>query len=127
MWAGCCDDYFTKECIYKTKEKYGYTIDTHTAVAVDVYNQYKAETNDTTPTVIASTASPFKFNESVLSALGMENECNGKNDFEMLDLLSNVSGMEIPSSLNELKTKKKRFENVCDKTEMLDVVTKFIR
>ncbi len=127
LWAGCCDDYFTKECIYKTKEKYGYTIDTHTAVAVDVYNQYKSETNDNTPTVIASTASPFKFNESVLSALGMENEYAGKNDFEMLDLLSGVSGMEIPASLNELKNKQKRFTNVCDKTDMLKVVTEFIK
>ena len=127
LWAGCCDDYFTKECIYKTKQKYGYTVDTHTAVAVDVYNQYKNETGDTTPTVIASTASPFKFNQSVLSALGMDNETKGKNDFELLRLLSDVSGMEIPKSLKELKNKEKRFNGVCGKDELLETVSEFIK
>ena len=127
LWAGCCDDYFTKECIYKTKQKYGYTVDTHTAVAVDVYNQYKNETGDTTPTVIASTASPFKFNQSVLSALGMDNETKGKNDFELLRLLSDVSGMEIPKSLKELENKEKRFNGVCGKDELLETVSEFIK
>lgn len=125
FWAGCCDDYFTKECIYKTKEKYGYTVDTHTAVAIDVYNQYKKETGDETPTVIASTASPFKFGKSVLSALGMEKDAEGKNDFEILDMLSEASGMEIPKSLKELKSKEKRFNGVCGKEDLLAAVNKF--
>ncbi len=127
FWAGCCDDYFTKECIYKTKEKYGYTIDTHTAVAVDVYGQYKAETKDNTPTVIVSTASPFKFNQSVLSALGKENEANGLDDFELLDLLAQVSQMEIPASLSALKNAEKRFVGVCGKDELLATVKNFIK
>ncbi len=126
FWAGCCDDYFTKECIYKTFDEFDYTIDTHTAVAVDVYKQYKTETGDETPTVIASTASPFKFNQSVLSALGKDEEIWGKDDFELLTKLSEVSGMKIPESLGTLKGKKKRFEGVCDKTELLDTVSKFI-
>jgi len=126
FWAGCCDDYFTKECIFKTFDEYDYTVDTHTAVAIDVYKQYKAETGDATPTVIASTASPFKFNQSVLSALGKDEEICGKDDFELLDILKNTSGMEIPASLGTLKAKEKRFENVCDKTELLDTVSKFI-
>ena len=126
FWAGFCDDYFTKECIFKTYDEYDYTVDTHTAVAIDVYKQYKAETGDATPTVIASTASPFKFNQSVLSALGKDEEICGKDDFELLDILNRVSGMEIPASLGTLKTKEKRFENVCDKTELLDTVSKFI-
>lgn len=127
FWAGCCDDYFTKETIYKTNRKYGYTVDTHTAVAVDVYNQYKTETGDETPAVIVSTASPFKFNQSVLSALGKDPETCGLDDFQLLDLLSGVSGMEIPASLKELKKAKKRFCGVCDKTELLDTVSKFIK
>ena len=126
LWAGCCDDYFTKECIYKTNEKYGYTIDTHTAVAVDVYNQYKAETGDETPSVIVSTASPFKFNQSVLSALGKDAEIARMDDFELLECLSEVSGMKIPKSLDELKGKEKRFNGVCDKTELLRTVSEFI-
>lgn len=126
FWAGCCDDYFTKECIYKTNKKYGYTIDTHTAVAVDVYNQYKTETGDETPVVIASTASPFKFNQSVLSALGKDGETAGMDDFEMLECLSRTSNMEIPAALKALNDKKKRFTAVCGKDELLKTVSKFI-
>ncbi len=127
FWAGYCDDYFTKETIYKTNQKYGYTVDTHTAVAVDVYNQYKTETGDETPAVIVSTASPFKFNQSVLSALGKDPETCGLDDFQLLDLLSNVSGMEIPTSLKELKKAEKRFCGVCEKTQLLDTVSEFIK
>lgn len=126
FWGGFCDDYFTKESIFKTFDEYDYTVDTHTAVAIDVYKQYKAETGDLTPTVIASTASPFKFNQSVLSALGKDAEICGKDDFELLELLKSTSGMEIPASLGTLKTKEKRFENVCEKTELLDTVSNFI-
>ena len=92
-----------------------------------MYNQYKNETGDATPTVIASTASPFKFNQSVLSALGMDNETKGKNDFELLRLLSDVSGMEIPKSLKELENKEKRFNGVCGKDELLETVSEFIK
>jgi len=127
FWAGYCDDYFTKESIYKTFDEFNYTVDTHTAVAIDVYKQYKEETGDETPTVIASTASPFKFNQSVLSALGKDEEAFGKDDFELLNQLSEISGMNIPASLGTLKNKKKRFEGVCKKTELLDTVSKFIK
>ncbi len=126
FWAGCCDDYFTKERIYKTYTEFGYTVDTHTAVAIDVYEQYREETKDLTPTVIASTASPFKFNQSVLSALGKDKETVDKDDFELLDVLAAVSKMEIPASLGTLKTKKKRFENVCEKSELLMTVNRFL-
>ncbi len=126
FWAGFCDDYFTKECIFKIFDEYSYTVDTHTAVAIDVYKQYKEETGDETPTVIASTASPFRFNQSVLSALGKDEETCGKDDFELLNQLSAISGMDIPASLGTLKNKKKRFEGVCAKTELLDTVSKFI-
>lgn len=127
FWAGCCDDYFTKERIYKTNEQYGYTADTHTAVALDVYEQYKAQTGDMTKTVIASTASPYKFNASVLSALGKDGEMIGKDDFELLDLLSEVSKTKIPKNLKTLKDKKKKYTDVCDKDAMLDAVNKFLK
>lgn len=127
FWAGCCDDYFTKECIYKTHESFGYTPDTHTAVAIDVYKQYKEQTGDMTKTIIASTASPYKFNESVLSALGHDEEMAGKDDFELLELLSQASETKIPKNLKSLKNKKKNFEGVCDKAEMLGAVNKFLK
>ncbi len=124
FWAGCCDDYFTKKTIWKTNTDCGYTPDTHTAVAIDVYEQYKTATEDTTKTIIASTASPFKFNDSVLSALG-EN-VDGKNDFELLNMLSAKAHMEIPKSLSELNGKEQRFTTVCDKENMLDEVKNFL-
>lgn len=126
FWAGFCDDYFTKECIYKTYEEYDYTIDTHTAVAVDVYNQYKKETGDNTKTVIASTASPFKFNGSVLSALGKDDEMQGKDDFALIDMLSEISGYEIPESLGKLKNADKRFKGICDKDKLFGAVEEFL-
>lgn len=127
FWAGCCDDYFTKECIYKTSQEYGYTPDTHTAVAIDVYKQYKEQTGDLTKTVVASTASPYKFNASVLSALGQDDVMIEKNDFELLEILSETSGTKIPKNLKTLKNKKKRFTDVCDKSKMLETVNSFLK
>ncbi len=123
FWGGFCDDYFTKERIWKTKEAYGYTLDTHTAVAVDVYQQYVTETGDTTKTVIASTASPFKFNEAVLSALGDDTNAD---DFTLIERLKEKSGMEVPASLAALKDKEKRFEGVIEKDTMYDLVKGFL-
>ncbi len=124
FWGGCCDDDLTKERIQKTFEATGYTLDTHTAVAVDVYEQYVKETGDETKTVIASTASPYKFNQAVLSALGEDAE-NG-DDFELIERLKAKSGMDIPKSLSDLKTKEKRFEGVIDKNDMPNLVKRFL-
>ncbi len=124
FWGGCCDDYFTKERIWKTFQETGYTLDTHTAVAVDVYQQYVTETEDQTKTVIASTASPFKFNEAVLSALGENAE---GDDFTLLERLKEKSGMEIPASLAALQDKEKRFEGVIDKDEMYGLIKEFLK
>ena len=126
FWGGYCDDNLTKECIRNIFEKYNYTVDTHTAVAINVYEQYVNETKDETKTVIASTASPFKFNQSVLTGLGKESEINNLDDFQLLDLLSNVSGMDIPDSLNNLKNCDKRFEDIVKKDEMIDAVLNFL-
>ena len=72
FYGGCCDDKETVEVIRNTFEKDGYLCDTHTAVAVGVYEQYLKETGDNTPAVIASTASPYKFPDSVLDAFDCE-------------------------------------------------------
>ncbi|MEE1013149.1 MAG: threonine synthase, partial [Clostridia bacterium] len=119
FWGGCCDDYFTKVQIWKTFDETGYTLDTHTAVAADVYRQYVTETGDTTKTVIASTASPYKFNRDVLSALG---EDTNADDFTLVDRLHAKSGMEIPQSLAALKDKARRFEGAIEKDAMYDLV-----
>jgi threonine synthase len=124
--AGCCDDKETMDTIKRTAEKYDYVIDTHTAVAKAVYDKYVEKTNDTTKTIIASTASPFKFNQSVLIALGDCSAVAGKNEFELLQELSEKSGMHIPKSLGELQNKSVIFDLVCDKDEMQDVVSDFL-
>ena len=125
FWGGCCDDYFTKVQIWRTFAEDSYTLDTHTAVAVDVYKQYVAGTGDMTKTIIASTASPFKFNGSVLSALGIE-PC-GKSEFELLELLKEKSDMDIPKSLAELNGKAVRFDEVIDVEDMYKSIKKALK
>ena len=125
FWGGFCDDYFTKVQIWKTFTATGYTLDTHTAVAVDVYEQYVSETGDKTKTIIASTASPYKFNRDVLSALG--ETVDDKGDFELIDLLKEKSKTTPPKSLAELKDKAKRFEGVIAKEEMPELVCKALK
>lgn len=111
----------TFETINKTFEKYGYLIDTHTAVAVKVYEDYKAKSGDNRPTVIASTASPYKFAKSVLSALKKEVP---EDEFETADRLSALTNTKIPTSLNELKNAKTRFADISEKADMKAVVLK---
>ena len=117
--AGFCDDAQTKATIKKIYDKYSYTCDTHTAVAVKVYEDYKAATGDDTKTIIASTASPYKFSGSVLSALG---ESKDADEFELVDKLAEVSKLPVPASLAALKNKAVRFDKVIDKTEMKEFV-----
>ncbi len=123
--AGFCDDELTKIAIKKIKDEYDYTADTHTAVAIKVYLDYKEATGDTTKTVIASTANPYKFNKSVLEAISPEN-LDGLDEFELLDRLSKVSGYVIPESLSGLKTKEIRFNKVTTKENMKDAVSEFL-
>jgi len=125
LWAGSASDIQTCEQIAKTFEEFNYLADTHTAVAVNVYEQYVAETGDKTKTVIASTASPYKFGDSVLGALGIN--INDKDDFEKLDMLAQISGLEIPPSLAELKGKEKKYTNVGEVSEMDKVVLEFLK
>ena len=117
---------FTAGWIKETAAEYDYVVDTHTAVAVTVYNNYVKETGDKTKTVIASTASPFKFNQSVLIALEDHNAVVGKDEFTLLEELSEKSNMRIPASLAALKNKNVVFDLVCDKNEMQNVVSDFL-
>ncbi|MFI3226825.1 MAG: threonine synthase [Clostridia bacterium] len=115
--AGFCDEKETNATIAEYLEKTGYLLDTHTAVAVKVYKDYKEATGDTTKTVIASTASPFKFADSVLSAIGEEISENG---LENLDLLAKRTNLAAPKSLAELKDLEVRFTKSIKKETILD-------
>lgn len=123
LWAGSCDDKETLAVIRDTKDKYGYVVDTHTAVALGVYEKYKKVTGDTSKTVIASTASPYKFGKSVLAALGGNTETD---DFSMLQEIKEKSGFAIPVSLWELQNKEERFKTVCAPDEMREAVRKML-
>ncbi len=118
--AGCCDDEETKDTIGKTYEN-GYLLDTHTAVAVKVYRDYVERTGDNTPTVIASTANPYKFSAAVLSAVCDKN-LDGVDEFAQVDLLKEITGEPCPEQLATLKGKSPRFTSCCEKENMIDTV-----
>lgn len=121
FYAGCCDDAQTKACIKEIYEKYSYTCDTHTAVAVKVYEDYREATGDETKTIIASTASPYKFSGSVLEAIGVDTD---SDEFGLVDKLAEASKLPVPASLAALKGKDIRFNEIIDKTEMKEFVFK---
>ncbi len=123
FYGGSIDDVKTKEIIKKYFDKYGYTMDTHTAVAVGVYEDYVKKTGDTVKTVIMSTASPFKFGSSVLEALGDKTDIT---DCRLLDMLKDKTGMDMPASLARLATAEVRFSDVFDKDKMKNVVSSFL-
>ena len=114
-----CDDAETKAVIGRIYQKYDYLIDPHTAVAFDALEQYRSETGDQTPCIVVSTASPFKFCDSVLSALGEEEKQNG---LELLDELSEKTGMPAPKPLSSLRDKEIRFTQTVEKDHMVDAV-----
>ena len=106
-------------------DKYHYLCDTHTAVAVKVYDEYVKATGDDIPTVIDSTASPYKFSASVLNAV-LAGKAPELNEFEMVDELHNVTGADVPKPLASLKDKEVRFSDVCNKEDMSQMVFKLL-
>lgn len=120
--AGFCDDAQTKAVIKEIYDKYSYTLDTHTAVAVKVYEDYKKATGDNTKTVIASTASPYKFSTAVLEAI--EGKVSDMDEFDKVERLHEVSGYDVPKSLADLKNKPIRFTGAIGRDEMKDFVLK---
>ncbi len=125
--AGCSDDKETMEAIRNTFNASGYTMDTHTAVAKSVYDKYVTRTGDMTKTVIASTASPFKFNQSVLIALEDYNAVAGKDEFELLSMLEKKSGLRVPKSLAGLQNRTPIFDTVVEKEQMENYVSDFLK
>jgi len=123
FWADFCTEKDTLETIQKTYRQYTYVADTHTAVALNVYEKYLKATGDVTPTVIASTASPFKFNESVAKAIFGEEKVGGKSEFELLDLLSQECRLPIPEGLDRLQEKAILHKTVCPVAEMKNQVS----
>ena len=111
FYGGFCDDKQTQDTISRLFRQEGYLCDTHTAVAVNVYEQYVANTGDDTPAVIASTASPYKFSKSVLQAVAPD-AALPETEFDMVDMLNDLTKMPVPAPLASLKDKKARFSDV---------------
>lgn len=124
FWAGWSKQDETLKTIELVYEEDNYLLDTHTAVAVDVYDKYVITTGDLTPSVVISTASPFKFNNSVCKALFGQDEIEGKSEFELLELLSKKTTLPIPEGLKDLDKKQVLHKQVCEKEEMKDIVIK---
>ena len=105
-------------------EETGYVMDTHTAVAASVYEKYKKETKDDNVTVIASTASPFKFTRSVMNAIDPKYDSMG--DFELVDELSKIGNVKVPNAIEEIRNAEIRHNNLCEVAGMKDIVKKFL-
>ncbi len=123
FYGGCCSDVETSNTIKELFDNSNYLCDTHTAVAVNVYNQYLAQTQDKTPTVIVSTASPYKFSHSVLEAIVSDKEIPN-DEFEIVNKLFEVSNTEVPKPLSDLKGKEVRFNNLTSSKDMEEYVLK---
>ncbi len=121
FYGGFCDDKNTEATIHEMFEQDKYLCDTHTAVAINVYKQYVEETGDKTPSVIASTASPYKFSKAVLEAVE-PNATLPETEFDMVDELHKVSGAEVPAPLANLKNKTARFSDVTEVSDMENYV-----
>lgn len=123
--AGFCDESSVDDTIKAHFDSYKYLCDTHTAVAVKVYENYVSDTKDDIVTVIDSTASPYKFSKSVLTAL-LGGKTPELDEFDMVSELNRVSDFDVPEPLKALKDKQVRFTYVCDKENMSEMVFKLL-
>ncbi|MBQ5901786.1 MAG: threonine synthase, partial [Clostridia bacterium] len=118
--GGYATDDETKAAINETYTTYNYLADTHTGVAIKVYNDYVKNTGDKTETVIVSTASPYKFSADVLDAV--DSKSADHDGIKAMAILSEVTGTKIPTPLSGLDKRTVRFEDVCDSDDMIKAV-----
>lgn len=126
FWSDFATDAETLATIKDTYERQGYVLDTHTAVAKNVYDKYCQATGDKTPTVIASTASPFKFADSVVRAILGEAAVRSRDEFSLLQLLSDTCRLPIPEGLQGLADRPIRHKERVDKDELQNLVGKML-
>ena len=122
--GGYADEQATANTIKTLYEKTGYVIDTHTAVAACVYNKYKADSKDDTKTIIASTASPFKFTRSVMNAINPAYD--NQKDFELVDELSKISMVKVPNAIEEIRNANILHNTVCETEDMQSTVERIL-
>ena len=118
--AGYAAEEQVAKTIHDIYEDTGYVMDTHTAVAATVYKAYKEDSKDDRKTVIASTASPYKFAGSVMSAI--DPKYKGQDDFKLIEELQKVSGTELPNAIKEIMNAEIRHNTECDVDQMEQTV-----
>jgi threonine synthase len=124
FYGGFANRRETLQAMREAFEKQGYLMDPHTAVGYSVLQSYREETGDSSPALLASTASPFKFNRAVLEALGRVT--SPKDEFSLLQELSVLSGQPVPAKLAELSSLPEIHRGVCEKKEMALVLCQFL-
>ena len=125
FFGGYATEKETADRIKEVYEACGYIIDTHTAVASAVYEKFKKATGDDKPTVIASTASPFKFTRSVMTSIDAKYDSMG--DFELVDELSKIGNVAVPKAIEEIRTAPVIHDHVYDKDSMEQAVRDFLK
>ncbi len=120
FWSDYANDYETLDTIKGIYKKHSYLVDTHTAVGQAVLQKYLSKEKDTAPTVILSTASPFKFCGSVIKAIFGENKYRDKSELEMLDILSRETGNPVPANLAILSEKPIKHKQVIERGKLHD-------
>lgn len=124
FYGGYASEQETAQTIRDYYRKYGYVMDTHTAVAASVYQKYKGQTEDKTKTVVVSTASPFKFTRSVMNAI--DTSYDSKADFELADELSRIANVKIPPAIETIRTAPVLHDTVCEVEDMPGAVREFL-
>ncbi|MDO4518544.1 MAG: threonine synthase [Bacillota bacterium] len=124
FWGGCATVEETNATIGEMYKGENYLIDTHTAVGYKVYKDYVKETGDETPTLIASTASAYKFAESVAKSIGLEDKEDG---FKYVEAVADKTGVRIPRGLKDLDKREIRHTGVIEIAEMSRVVEKSVK
>lgn len=124
FYGGFADVEATNKTIGEMYRNNGYLIDTHTAVAYKVYSDYRKTTGDQTPTLIASTASAYKFAESVAKSIGLPEQPDG---FRYIEEVASGTGVRVPRGLKDLDKKEVRHSGVIEISQMEDTVAEALR
>jgi len=120
-YGGFATDKETFETIKYVFYNFNYLIDTHTAVGYNVYRKYVDDSGDKSKTVIASTASPFKFPGSVARAI--DKKYAGMDEFSLLEILAEISGLKVPNAIKGIGSREILHSTVCETSQMKDVIT----
>jgi len=124
FYGGFIDDEKTIETIREVYESSRYLMDTHTAVAYAVYKKYKEETQDNTKTIIASTASPFKFTRSVMKSINQDSDKH--DDFDLIREMSKLTNIEVPNGIRNLEKKDILHNRKCEKDEIKTTISNIL-